>query len=327
MIARKFLIPKQLGEHGLDKKGLKINDAALRDIAEKYTAEAGVRNLERTIATICRKVAREMVENGGKAKKSFAVTAENLVDYLKAPHYYPEAKGRKNEVGIATGLAWTAVGGVILFVEAIKMPGKGGMILTGQLGEVMQESAKAAYSYVKARAATLGIPPEDFDKFDIHVHVPAGATPKDGPSAGVAMATAIASVFSGRPVKHEMAMTGEITLRGKVMPIGGVREKLLAAVRAGLPSVLFPRQNENEVLEIDEGLRKKAKVLYAETIDDVFNAALQAPVKVGRAKQPSNGNGGRPAAKKAKAKTKTKPRGNTKPGARPGRRAPATPPS
>lgn len=271
MIAKKFLIPKQLAEHGLKTSQLSITDGALKDIAEKYTSEAGVRNLERSIATICRKTARTIVE--GKASR-VKVTSANLVDFLRAPQFFPERAGRKDEVGIATGMAWTAVGGVILFVEALRMPGKGNLILTGQLGEVMQESAKAAYSFVKSRAASLGIPAEDFDKYDVHVHVPAGATPKDGPSAGVAIATAIASAFARKPVRHDVAMTGEITLRGKVMPIGGVREKLLAAVRAGIPNVIFPHENENEIEEIDEELRGKVNVIYVKTADDVFATAL-----------------------------------------------------
>jgi len=270
-IARQFLIPKQLGEHGLKKKNLKIGDSALKEIISRYTREAGVRNLERAIATICRKTARMMVEE--KSVK-ISVSKANVADFLKAPPFYPETAGRKAEVGLATGMAWTAVGGVILFIEALKMPGKGDLILTGQLGDVMQESARAAYSYVKAHAKELGIAAEDFDKYNLHVHVPAGATPKDGPSAGVAMATALASALSGRRVRHDLAMTGEITLRGKVMPIGGVKEKLLAAVRAGLPRVLFPEENESDVLEIEEEHRDKVDISYAQTIGEVLRAAL-----------------------------------------------------
>jgi len=271
MIAKKFLIPKQLAEHGLAKKQIRLSDAAIKTIVEKYTREAGVRNLERAIANIYRKTARRIVEE--KATK-FTVTARNVADFLRAPRYFPETAGRKSEVGVATALAWTAAGGVILFVEAIRMPGKGELILTGQLGDVMVESAKAAFSYVKSRASELGIDAADFTRYDIHVHVPAGATPKDGPSAGGALATALASIFSGRPVRHDLAMTGEVTLRGKVMPIGGVREKFLAAVRAGIPRVLFPEQNENDVAEIDDELRAKAEVQYVQTVDDVLAAAL-----------------------------------------------------
>jgi ATP-dependent Lon protease len=270
-IAKQFLVPKQLAEHGLGKRSLKIADSALKEIVNRYTREAGVRNLERAIATICRKAARQIVEE--KTKK-IAVTKKNVADYLKAPPFYPETAGRKDEVGIATGMAWTAVGGVILFVEALRMPGKGELILTGQLGDVMQESARAAYSYVKAHARDLGINPEDFENYNIHIHVPAGATPKDGPSAGVAMATALASVLSRKPVRHGLAMTGEITLRGKVMPIGGVKEKLLAAVRAHIPNVIFPDENESDVLEIEEEHRDKVHVTYAKTIGDVLKAAL-----------------------------------------------------
>ncbi len=282
-IAKQFLIPKQFAEHGLGKRRLRIGASALKEIISRYTREAGVRNLERAIATICRKTARQIVEE--KVKK-IAVTKKNLVDYLKAPPFYPETAGRKSEVGIATAMAWTAVGGVILFIEALKMPGKGELILTGQLGDVMQESARAAYSYVKAHAKELGIDPEAFDRYNIHIHVPAGATPKDGPSAGVAMATALASVLSGRPVRHDLAMTGEITLRGKVMPIGGVKEKLLAAVRAGIPSVLFPEENESDVLEIEPEHRDKVAVTYASTIGDVLKEALADGKPAQKAEKP-----------------------------------------
>jgi ATP-dependent Lon protease len=277
-IAKQFLVPKQLAEHGLGRGSLKIADSALKEIVNRYTREAGVRNLERSIATICRKTARQIVEE--KTKK-ITVTKKNVADYLKAPPFYPETAGRKAEVGIATAMAWTAVGGVILFVEALRMPGKGELILTGQLGDVMQESARAAYSYVKAHARGLGIDPEGFENYNIHIHVPAGATPKDGPSAGVAMATALASVLSRKPVRHDLAMTGEITLRGKVMPIGGVKEKLLAAVRAHIPNVVFPEENESDVLEIEEEHREKVHVTYAKTISDVLKAALEdeAPAK------------------------------------------------
>ena len=282
-IAKQFLIPKQFAEHGLGKRRLRIGASALKEIISRYTREAGVRNLERAIATICRKTARQIVEE--KVKK-IAVTKKNLVDYLKAPPFYPETAGRKSEVGIATAMAWTAVGGVILFIEALKMPGKGELILTGQLGDVMQESARAAYSYVKAHAKELGIDPEAFDRYNIHIHVPAGATPKDGPSAGVAMATALASALSGRPVRHDLAMTGEITLRGKVMPIGGVKEKLLAAVRAGIPSVLFPEENESDVLEIEPEHRDKVAVTYASTIGDVLKEALADGKPAQKAEKP-----------------------------------------
>ncbi len=277
-IAKQFLVPKQLAEHGLGRGSLKIADSALKEIVNRYTREAGVRNLERSIATICRKTARQIVEE--KTKK-ITVTKKNVADYLKAPPFYPETAGRKAEVGIATAMAWTAVGGVILFVEALRMPGKGELILTGQLGDVMQESARAAYSYVKAHARDLGIDPGDFENSNIHIHVPAGATPKDGPSAGVAMATALASVLSRKPVRHDLAMTGEITLRGKVMPIGGVKEKLLAAVRAHIPNVVFPEENESDVLEIEEEHREKVRVTYVKTISDVLKAALEeeAPAK------------------------------------------------
>jgi ATP-dependent Lon protease len=271
-IAKRHLIPKQLDEHGITKKQVSINTAALREIIDKYTAEAGVRNLERNIAKIYRKAARMIVEDD---LKKVPVNSKNLTDFLGPRKYYKEVAGRKDEVGVATGMAWTSVGGVILFVEAIKMPGTGQLILTGQLGDVMQESAKASYSYVKSRAQKMGIDPEEFKKSDIHIHVPAGATPKDGPSAGVAMATAIASVFTGKPVYHTLAMTGEVTLRGKVMQIGGVKEKLLAAVRAGIDTVIFPEKNEVDVDEVDEEIRNQVKVEYVSVIDDVLDIALK----------------------------------------------------
>jgi ATP-dependent Lon protease len=271
-IAKRHLIPKQLDEHGITKKQVSINTAALREIIDKYTAEAGVRNLERNIAKIYRKAARMIVEND---LKKTPVNSKNLTDFLGPRKYYKEVAGRKDEVGVATGMAWTSVGGVILFVEAIKMPGTGQLILTGQLGDVMQESAKASYSYVKSRAEKMGIDPEEFKKSDIHIHVPAGATPKDGPSAGVAMATAIASVFTGKPVYHTLAMTGEVTLRGKVMQIGGVKEKLLAAVRAGIDTVIFPEKNEVDVDEVDEEIRNQVKLEYVSVIDDVLDIALK----------------------------------------------------
>jgi ATP-dependent Lon protease len=303
-IAKEFLIPKQLAEHGLGKKSLKIADSTVKEIINRYTREAGVRNLERAIATICRKTARQIVEE--KTGK-ITVTKKNIADYLKAPPFYPETAGRKNEVGIATGMAWTAVGGVILFVEALKMPGKGELILTGQLGDVMQESARAAYSYVKAHAEQLGIDADAFDNYNIHIHVPAGATPKDGPSAGVAMATALASVLSGLPVRHDLAMTGEITLRGKVMPIGGVKEKLLAAVRANISNVLFPEENESDVLEVEEEHRDKVHVIYAQSIGDVLKAAL-----IGFDQPEKNKKAEKPARKKRKKETRpaaaTRPR-------------------
>jgi ATP-dependent Lon protease len=271
-IAERHLIPKQLGEHGLTRRKVSIHKAALRNIIDKYTAEAGVRNLERNIAKIYRKAARMIVEED---KKKISVTTKNLDDFLGPRKFFREVAERKDEVGVATGMAWTSVGGVILFVEAIKMPGSGQLILTGQLGDVMQESAKAAYSYVKSKAKKMGIDPEEFKKSDIHIHVPAGATPKDGPSAGVAMATAIASVFSGAPVDHTAAMTGEITLRGKVMQIGGVKEKLLAAVRAGIDTVVFPDKNEVDVEEVDKGIREQVKAVYVSTIEEVFDVTLK----------------------------------------------------
>ncbi|MCP4229405.1 MAG: endopeptidase La [bacterium] len=276
MIAKEHLVPKQLEEHGLTKKQARLHDAALKEIIKSYTKEAGVRGLERKIADIYRKIARMMVEEDVESVK---VGKKDVPGFLKAPIFHEEAKRRKDEVGVVNGLAWTWVGGVILFIEAIKMPGSGKLILTGQLGDVMQESAKAAYSYVKAHCKKWGIDQDDFKKFDIHIHVPAGATPKDGPSAGVAMATAIASTFAGLKVDHKIAMTGEITLRGKVMPIGGVKEKFLAAKRTGIEAVIFPEDNVDNIGEVEEKLKEGIEVVLVKDIGQVLERALQAPKK------------------------------------------------
>ena len=276
MIAKEHLVPKQLEEHGLTKKDAKLSDSAIKEIIKSYTREAGVRNLERKIADVYRKIARKMVE---EKTKGASVSKKNLADFLKAPIYFEEAKRRKDEVGVVNGLAWTSAGGVILFVEATKMPGSGKLILTGQLGDVMQESAKAAYSYIKARCENWGVDPEEFKKSDIHIHVPAGATPKDGPSAGVAMATVIASAFADIKIDHKIAMTGEITLRGKVMPIGGDKEKFLAARRAGIKKVIFPELNENDILEIEDKLKKGMEIILVDTVSEVLGTALKGPAK------------------------------------------------
>ncbi|MCX7759648.1 MAG: endopeptidase La [Hydrogenothermaceae bacterium] len=277
MIAKKYLIPKQLKENGLDEETVQFTDKAIQFIIRGYTREAGVRNLERRIGSIIRKIAKEIVEKG--KKKQYKVTPSLVKKMLGAPLYTPE-KEEKAEVGVVTGLAWTEVGGEILKIEATKMPGKGGLILTGSLGDVMKESAKAAYSYVKSKAEEYGINPEDFNKYDIHVHVPAGAIPKDGPSAGIAIATAIMSIFTNRPVKPDVAMTGEITLRGKVLPIGGLKEKILAAKRAGIKTVILPKDNKEEVMEdLPEYVRKAVDLVFVENVDEVFKIALEEPIK------------------------------------------------
>jgi ATP-dependent Lon protease len=282
-IAQKFLVPKQLKEHGLDAKKISCEEVALRDIVERYTLEAGVRNLEREIASLCRKVARKVVSDG----KAFStnIAPEMLSDYLGVPKYRAKEARDKNEVGVAVGLAWTEVGGEILTTEAILMKGKGALVLTGKLGDVMQESARAALSWVRSKAAQLGVTDEHFyRKYDIHVHVPEGAIPKDGPSAGITMATALASLVTRIPVRSDVAMTGEVTLRGKVLPIGGVKEKVLAAHRIGIRTILLPKDNEKDLADIPPEVQSELEFKLVDSMDEVLSLALEkpfAPVHVG----------------------------------------------
>jgi len=270
-IAAGFLWPKQLQTHGLEKNRLKISDAALRKIVARYTREAGVRNLERELASVCRKVAREIAE--GKIKKA-EVTPKSLRKYLGSEKFEPWAAEKKDEIGIATGLAWTEAGGEVLGVEVTSMPGKSNLILTGHLGDVMKESAQASLSYTRSRASDFGIRENFFKDQDIHIHVPAGAIPKDGPSAGITMATALISLIAKVPVRKEVAMTGEVTLRGKVLEIGGIKEKILAAHRAGLREVILPRKNKKDLEEIPLKTRKELKFIFVETMDEVLKHAL-----------------------------------------------------
>ncbi len=270
-IAKNYLVTKQLDAHGITGKMLKITDDALRVVIMQYTREAGVRNLEREIARLCRKVAREIAE--GK-KKEFLITPKNAGKYLGVPKFLPEEEMEKEQVGVATGLAWTEAGGEIIFIEATIMKGKGSLTITGQLGDVMKESAQAALSYVRSRAASLGINEDLFSKTDLHIHVPAGAIPKDGPSAGITMATAIASAFTGRPVRKDIAMTGEVTLRGRVLPIGGLKEKSLAAKRMGIKNIIIPRRNAKDLEEIPKYVTKDVNFIPAETMDEVLGLAL-----------------------------------------------------
>lgn len=272
-IARRYLLPRQLEEHGLTSENLRLPKTALRQIIRQYTREAGLRNLEREIGSICRKVARGVVE--GKTEK-VTVGPRNLTDLLGPETFTEEARERTNVPGVATGLAVTGAGGEILFVEATSMEGKQNLILTGQLGDVMKESAQAALSYVRANAKALGIEESLLKDRDIHVHVPAGATPKDGPSAGVAIVTALVSLLTGRPVRSDVAMTGEITLRGKVLPIGGVKEKTLAARRAGIKTVILPARNEKDLADVPETLSRDLHFVFANTIDDALAAALKS---------------------------------------------------
>ena len=272
-IAQKYLLPKQITAHGLQPDELKIEDEALRHIVRDYTREAGVRSLERQIATVARKVARDIVE--GKTG-GVRVTPENVTDYLGRPRFFDEVAERTDRPGVATGLAWTPTGGDVLFVEATMMPSsEERLILTGMLGDVMRESAQAALSYVRSNAESLGVDPDAFNGKTVHVHVPAGAVPKDGPSAGITMTTALASLATGRPVRSDLAMTGEITLRGKVLPIGGVREKVLAAHRAGIKTVILPRRNERDLEDVPAELRQDMEFVFADSAEDVIPRALE----------------------------------------------------
>jgi len=273
IIAQKYLIPKEINANALRIDEIVITEEALRGIIKDYTREAGVRNLEREIANVCRKVAKAVAE--GKATP-ISVKAEELHDYLGRPKFFAETSIMIDRPGVVTGLAWTPTGGDILFVEASQMPGSKQLTLTGQLGDVMKESAQAALSYVRSQAESFGINRDFFEKSDIHIHVPAGAIPKDGPSAGVTMTTAIVSMLTGRLAKHDLAMTGEITLRGKVMPIGGVKEKVLAAKRAGIKTIILPEKNKNDIEDVPEDLRKEMEFIFVDTIDQVITNALKA---------------------------------------------------
>ncbi len=278
-IAEKFLIPKQLKEQGVEKYNVKFTGKAISLIIEEYTREAGVRNLEREIANICKKIAREIVE-GKRYPRN--ITTERVRDFLGVSKIFPSEIEDKNRVGVATGLAYTPVGGDILLIESTYYDGSGELILTGKLGDVMQESAKAAISYIHSRAKAFGIEDKLFSKSDIHIHVPAGAVPKDGPSAGVAITSSLVSAFTGIPVIRDVGMTGEITLRGRVLPIGGLKEKLLAAKRAGLKKVVLPEKNRKELDEIPKGIFKGLKLEFVENIDDVIKHTLERyPLKVG----------------------------------------------
>ena len=271
-IAQKFLLPKQLKDHGIRPEQLKVSEATLRVIIQKYTRESGVRNLERELASICRKVARKLVtdENSGGVR----ITKKNIESYLGIPKYTESEIDEKQSIGMATALAWTEVGGEILNIEVTIMPGKGELILTGQLGDVMQESAKIALSFARTKARVLDLENDFFSTIDVHIHVPEGAIPKDGPSAGVAIGTALISSFFDIPVKRDVAMTGELTLRGKVLPIGGLNEKAVAALRAGVKTLVLPKGNEKDIKELPEEVKKKMKIVVADTIDDVLENAL-----------------------------------------------------
>lgn len=273
-IAQNYLMPRQLEEHGITEKHVQLSEASLHQMIFQYTREAGVRNLEREIANVFRKVGRKIAEG---EKGFFNITPKNLHKYLGVPKYLPEIEQDKDTVGVATGLAWTEAGGDIIYIEATLMKGKGTLTLTGHLGNVMKESAQAALSYIRSISKSLSIPTEAFSKKDLHIHVPAGAIPKDGPSAGITMATVMASVFTGRPVKMEVAMTGEITLRGRVLPIGGLKEKILAAKRAGLKTVIIPSQNKKDLDDVPKNVKRELRFICAETMETVLSEALVSP--------------------------------------------------
>ena len=284
-IAERYLMPKQFKANGLIEGELKVHESAVRDIVRYYTRESGVRNLERELAKIARKVVKEVAlagprpaKKGAKAAPSVVVTSKNLDKYLGVRRYdFGRAEG-EDEVGLVTGLAWTEVGGDLLQVEASVMPGKGQLILTGQLGDVMQESVKAAHTVVRSRSERLGLDPDFQSKFDVHVHVPEGATPKDGPSAGVAMVTALVSILSGVPIRANVAMTGEITLRGRVLPIGGLKEKLLAALRGGIKTVIIPEENRKDLADIPKNVTQGLEIIPVKWIDEVLDIALVRPI-------------------------------------------------
>ena len=307
-IARRYLVPRQLSEHGLGAKDLRIENEALLRIVEGYTREAGVRNLERQIAGICRAVAVQVAR--GK-RRAVRVTARTVSRYLGPERFEPETASRTSVPGVATGLAFTPAGGTIIFVEATRMPGKGGLILTGQIGDVMRESAQAAFSLVRSRGAKLGVHLEKLASCDIHIHVPAGAVPKDGPSAGVAMLAALVSLCSERPVRSDVAMTGEVTLRGLVLPVGGIKEKVLAAERAGIGTIILPQRNKNDLADVPKEAREKLDFVFASRVEDVLKAALEPPparAEAERRKKTRAAAVGK-AAKKAKRTARQRARG------------------
>jgi ATP-dependent Lon protease len=271
VIAREFLIPKQLADHGLTEKHIEFTKPTVSTIISRYTSEAGVRNLERSIAGVCRKVAREVVK--GKTRR-MTIGPRRLDDLLGPPRYKPDEGHKEPLVGVANGLAWTEVGGVLLTIEVITMPGKGNLNLTGQMGDVMQESARAALSYARSNAEALGIPVDFRDKLDLHIHIPKGAIPKDGPSAGISMALAIISALSQRPIRSDVALTGEITLRGRVLPVGGLKEKVLAAHRIGIRTILLPEDNEADLADIPADIRKRLTFKLVKTMDEVIAESL-----------------------------------------------------
>ena len=275
-IAKRFLVSKAVEGSGLTEKNITFADEALTNVVQRYTREAGVRNLEREINAICRKIARKVVVEGPQTSE--VITAEKVTEYLGVPRYRPSMAEESNEIGVTTGLAWTEVGGELLVTECTLMPGRGRLILTGKLGDVMQESAQAAMSYVRSRAEAFGIPKDFNRKVDVHVHIPEGAIPKDGPSAGITLATALISALARIPARRDVAMTGEITLRGKVLPIGGLKEKLLAAHRAGVKTILVPKDNEKDLADIPKNVLDLLDIHMVSHMDEVLKVALDGPL-------------------------------------------------
>jgi ATP-dependent Lon protease len=271
-IAKQFLVRKQIDQNGLESENISFTDNAILTIIRTYTREAGVRNLEREISSICRKVAKEVVMRGKDTK--IAVKAQSIHKYLGVPKFRYGRTEEKDTIGVSTGLAWTDAGGELLQIETTMVPGKGNLVLTGQLGDVMQESAQAALSYVRSRGRQLRLPDNFYEKIDIHVHIPEGATPKDGPSAGITVATSIISALTRKPVKNDIAMTGEITLRGRVLPIGGLKEKILAAHRGGVTRVLIPLENKKDIEEIPKKILKKIELVPVDHMDAVLREAI-----------------------------------------------------
>lgn len=273
-IAKRYLLPRQIEENGLTAEQISFSDQALSRIIRDYTRESGLRNVEREIGSICRKVARQVAEG---ATKSFRILPSNVSKYLGVPRYLEEEREKDLPAGVALGLAWTAAGGEILHVEVSTLPGKGKLIMTGQLGEVMKESAQAALSYARARSDRLNVSPDFAEKRDIHIHVPSGATPKEGPSAGVTLVMALLSALTNQPLRNDVAMTGEITLRGRVLPVGGIKEKILAAAAAGVKMVIIPAQNAKDFSEVPAELRKNLKVKTVEHIDEIWPLVCLEP--------------------------------------------------
>jgi ATP-dependent Lon protease len=302
-IVQGYLIPRQIKENGLKQDEVEFTEGALREMVQGYTREAGVRGLEREIGKVCRKIAAKVA--AGSAPEKTVVTENDLFTYLGRRKFYKEEIAERTEMpGVAIGLAWTMTGGDMLFLEATRVPGDKGFMLTGQLGEVMKESAQAALSYIRNRATSLGIDPEIFRKSDIHLHIPAGAIPKDGPSAGITMATALASLLTARPIKSELGMTGEITLRGKVLPVGGIKEKILAAARFGLKTVILPRHNEADLDDVPQTVREQMHFILVDTVDEVLAAALDEPVALPEASPEISSNGSGKRKKKDEAVSK-----------------------